>query len=120
MRVVEDHHVDRPDVEARQRVKLTGPNHSNGLISNPRPAQRRASGHLRTARSQDGGQNRRKTQAGSKGPAEADPGPRARVPIKTLALTPSFDGLVAMARGSTPDPIPNSAVKTLSADGTAS
>ncbi len=31
-----------------------------------------------------------------------------------------LDDLVAMARGSTPDPIPNSAVKTLSADGTAS
>ena len=31
-----------------------------------------------------------------------------------------FDGLVATARGKTPDPIPNSAVKTLSADGTAS
>jgi hypothetical protein len=28
-------------------------------------------------------------------------------------------GLVAIARGKTPDPIPNSAVKTLSADGTA-
>ena len=31
-----------------------------------------------------------------------------------------LDDLVAMARGQTPDPIPNSAVKTLSADGTAS
>ena len=31
-----------------------------------------------------------------------------------------LDGLVAIARGKTPDPIPNSAVKTLSADGTAS
>ena len=30
------------------------------------------------------------------------------------------DDLVVMARRSTPDPIPNSAVKTLSADGTAS
>ena len=30
------------------------------------------------------------------------------------------DDLVVMARGKTPDPIPNSAVKTLSADGTAS
>ena len=39
----------------------------------------------------------------------------------TSVLRPlSLDGLVAMARGSTPDPIPNSAVKTLSADGTAS
>ena len=34
---------------------------------------------------------------------------------------PGFlDDLVVMARGQTPDPIPNSAVKTLSADGTAS
>ena len=32
MRAVEDHHVDRPDVEARQRVKLTGTNPSIGLI----------------------------------------------------------------------------------------
>ena len=31
----------------------------------------------------------------------------------------SLLGLVVMARGKTPDPIPNSAVKTLSADGTA-
>ena len=32
----------------------------------------------------------------------------------------SSDDLVVMARGQTPDPIPNSAVKTLSADGTPS
>ena len=31
-----------------------------------------------------------------------------------------FDDLVVIARGQTPDPIPNSAVKTLSADGTPS
>ena len=31
-----------------------------------------------------------------------------------------FDDLVVVARGNTPDPIPNSAVKTLSADGTPS
>ena len=41
-----------------------------------------------------------------------------------FAIAPSsslgFDGLVAIARGKTPDPIPNSAVKTLSANGTAS
>ena len=30
-----------------------------------------------------------------------------------------FAGLVALARAPTPDPIPNSAVKSLSADGTA-
>ena len=33
---------------------------------------------------------------------------------------PRFDDLVAMARAPTPDPIPNSAVKSLSANGTAS
>ena len=44
---------------------------------------------------------------------------------QTLPLLPrahhkgSLAGLVAIARGQTPDPIPNSAVKTLSADGTA-
>ena len=38
----------------------------------------------------------------------------------TSHLTPgSFAGLVAIARGQTPDPIPNSAVKTLCAHGTA-
>ena len=37
-----------------------------------------------------------------------------------LLPDPSIDGLVAAARGEPPDPIPNSAVKTLRADGTAS
>ena len=32
MRGVEDHHVDRPGVEVRQRMKLTGTNPSSGLI----------------------------------------------------------------------------------------
>ena len=47
---------------------------------------------------------------------------------RTLACRPDeaqkkrggLAGLVAIARGKTPDPIPNSAVKTLCADGTAS
>jgi hypothetical protein len=30
---VEDHHVDRPDVEARQRAELTGTNRSSDLIA---------------------------------------------------------------------------------------
>ena len=50
-----------------------------------------------------------KQKVGSQGP-DNGPGPSA----------PCFEDLVAMARGNTPDPIPNSAVKTLSADGTAS
>ncbi len=42
------------------------------------------------------------------------------VPRRLLKLRGGLAGLVAIARGKTPDPIPNSAVKTLSADGTAS
>jgi hypothetical protein len=41
---------------------------------------------------------------------------RLRYPTSDTCLPES---LVAIARGKTPDPIPNSAVKTLSADGTA-
>ena len=85
MRAVEDHHVDRPGVEAWQHVKLTGTNRSIGLIS---VAGKTAQQSLITTQYQ------------------------TRAPV--------FDDLVAMARGNTPDPIPNSAVKTLSADGTAS
>ena len=33
MRAVEDHHVDRPEVEAQQCVQLTGTNRSIGLIT---------------------------------------------------------------------------------------
>ena len=40
--------------------------------------------------------------------------------IRHLSSDICFDDLVVIARGNTPDPIPNSAVKTLSADGTPS
>ena len=46
----------------------------------------------------------------------------ARNSLRNGSLAGAFGGLaglVAIARGKTPDPIPNSAVKTLSADGTA-
>jgi hypothetical protein len=42
MRAVVDHHVDRPDVEAQQCVKLTGTNRSIGLIFITLHAQRQA------------------------------------------------------------------------------
>ena len=43
-------------------------------------------------------------------------------PGESTGITQSLflDDLVVIARGNTPDPIPNSAVKTLSADGTPS
>ena len=48
-----------------------------------------------------------------------DPSVPAPEPV-ILELGILEPGLVATARGKTPDPIPNSAVKTLSANGTAS
>ena len=82
---MEDHHVDRPGVEVWQHMKLTGTNHSIGLIR-----------------------------------------PRSGKPDNTHIISAPqirsafFDDLVVMAKGSTPDPIPNSAVKTLRANGTVS
>ena len=32
-----DHHVDRPDVDVRQRMQLTGPNRPSGSIAIPTP-----------------------------------------------------------------------------------
>ena len=102
-----DHHVDRPGVEAQQCVKLTGTNRSIGLISQPQ---------ARCARS---------------GNPEPGTGSRHLQSISISQISQLLtsgssagacrsDDLVVMARGQTPDPIPNSAVKTLSADGTAS
>jgi hypothetical protein len=51
-----------------------------------------------------------------------DPGCVAKTLFSSVLMSSglgSLLGLVVMARGKTPDPIPNSAVKTLSADGTA-
>ena len=107
IRAVVDHHVDRPDVEARQRVKLTGTNSSIGFIALIIPVH------------PNGMQDTEK---------------RSRSDCKTVAkdqvLRPdsskavgdvlSFAGLVVMAGRNAPDPIPNSAVKLPSANGTPS
>ena len=100
---MEDHHVDRPGVEVQQCMKLTGTNRSIGLThqnmtSRPHSGKRPKTGHAVT---------HRRTRASNS--ARQHP----HIPGSCL-------GLVATARGKTPDPIPNSAVKTLRADGTAS
>jgi hypothetical protein len=134
---VEDHHVDRPEVEAEQSVQLTGTNRSIGLD------RRRFAKSAAPAE-----QTFRRKPSACSGKTLFPRTSRARGPddLKTLPSHPShykcphprclpeplpglnqgrasrgqgFAGLVAMARGQTPDPIPNSAVKTLSADGTA-
>ena len=108
-----DHHVDRPGVEAEQSVELTGTNRSIDALE--RRIQRQGSDKdaaLRISVCNRAADNSRedtsltRTTRSSSFPA--------RTPAGGLA------GLVAIARGKTPDPIPNSAVKTLSADGTAS
>ena len=106
---MEDHHVDRPGVDAQQCVKLTGTNRSIGLISDAGQTA-----HAIRAQSSGIGDQTDVGRDATDRPANSDLIPDPRSP------TPVFDDLVVMARGNTPDPIPNSAVKTLSADGTAS
>ena len=53
MRVVEDHHVDRPGVEAQQCVELTGTNSSIGLIALIKQCPLEAVLPSRVARRQD-------------------------------------------------------------------
>ena len=91
MRVVEDHHVDRPEVEVRQRMQPTGTNSSNGLIISSLPSNSVFS-------SSDGG-----------------------LPVLiSNAFGFVFDRSGGNSEESLPDSIPNSAVKFLCADGTAS
>ena len=119
---MEDHHVDRWHVEAWQHVKLSHTNRSIGLIIPPKPP---CSGKPQTK-----GENQSKEANGPKRETRAhtpklrnnvakhqSSKPKTQIPAQTQS---GLDDLVAMARGQTPDPIPNSAVKTLSANGTAS
>jgi hypothetical protein len=145
---VVDHHVDRPGVDAQQCVQLTGPNRSIGsfLRARKRAAAEPVahSGKNREVRDKpfvirDANDRRLVASEGSRPVKTMTPAPheiRAALPLFALrradgldmsqgsmsGLMPGFrfDGLVATARGNTPDPIPNSAVKTLSANGTAS
>ena len=103
---MEDHHVDRPEVQARQRVQLTGTNRPTGFD----PIRKQADPAGRTRTSTDLGPVRWK---------DASRGADGRA-CKALARTVRFSGLVATAASETPDPIPNSAVKRRGADGTAS
>ena len=100
-----DHHVDRLGVEAEQSVQPTSTNRSIDALGHSRPAARI-----------------RKTPKGGGRSLEDI----FSITCNSLLIFPEgtspqggLAGLVAIARGKTPDPIPNSAVKTLSADGTA-
>ena len=121
---MEDDHVDRPGVEVRQRMKLTGTNSSIGLIihilhTHPGSA---SLAHAATCSPSDcgscaGAMHERQLSVDGSGFA------RNRV---SIAIMHSFSNLHAFRRpgGSggviAPGPIPNTAVKRPSADGTSS
>ena len=109
---MEDDHVDRPGVEERQRLKLTGTNSSIGLIVLIPYAHRskwRVTGTTKTSE-----QLRESTN---------------RVPLfatlywlfaQKLLEQRAFCRPGGYGGAAAPDPIPNSAVKRSSADGTSS
>jgi hypothetical protein len=129
---VVDHHVDRPGVDAQQCVKLTGPNRSIGSILFLPQGRRKHKGQpprRPTGPVTHSGKNRARMTFNAKTSLpHTNPQPlplfasakSCRGARVSFAHAGRFDGLVATARGKTPDPIPNSAVKTLSANGTAS
>ena len=91
-----DHHVDRPDVEARQRVQLTGPNRPIGSITTTMH-----SNHRRYAITPNSIRNHARTK-----PTRS----RANVASVDASSTPPhpraccLDDLVAMAGGLHPIP----------------
>ena len=106
---MEDHHVDRPGVEAQQCVKLTGTNSSIGFIALIIPVH---------PERMNIGQHDQHDPAGQT-PAAKDLILRSWTANACHELLP-FAGLVVMAGRNAPDPIPNSAVKLPSANGTPS
>ena len=100
---MEDDHVDRPGVQARQRVELTGTNRSIGLIA--------LMVHVRGRVRKD----RFACRCDLKGAI-----PEALSPETLPSVALSLAGPVTGARRPKHDPISNSAVKRLSADGTVS
>ena len=85
-----DDHVDRPGVEAQQCVKLTGTNSSIGLIVLINLCPQTKNAFA------------------------------SQIKTKPIFTCVFFADLVVLARGPGPDPIPNSTVKSLRANGTKS
>ena len=102
---MEDDHVDRLGVEARRRVELTSTNRSIGLIALiiQCPSRKRISLKSRQTFW---------TRICAKKDAQS-----TKTPFASLLC---FAGLVAFGEAIRPDPIPNSAVKRFSANGTMS
>ena len=103
-----DHHVDRLGVEAQQCAKLTSTNRSIGLIASSLAALRCGSRELVAC------------SAKLRNLANEGTLLNEAFSVQLIAFPRGFAGLVVMARDLAPDPISNSAVKALCADGTTS
>ena len=113
---MEDDHVDRPGVEAQQCVKLTGTNSSIGLIVLI------THGHFSVSR-QSASLTAATARCTSSGELFARFGEWRQAPgIGAIRKTSShaFRRPGGYCEVAAPDPIPNSAVKRLCADGTLS
>lgn len=133
---MEDDHVDRPGVEERQRLKLTGTNSSIGLIvlityahhqRNPKDCRRRNPKDCRLmVVCPRGSRLRRRLRAGPRKGSDARSRLRTASENRDARHEKQLLEQRALCRpggyggAAAPDPIPNSAVKRSSADGTSS
>ena len=92
---MEDHHVDRPDVEARQRAQLTGTNRSFDLIVLVAKERARKRAEVRNQKSEA----RNKARAKARSELLVSRFWFLTSPKRQFCFkTPSFAGLVASAR----------------------
>ena len=106
---MEDDHVDRPGVEAPQGVELTGTNSSIGLIALIKQCSSLRSEEIRATRGDP-----KRMMGGENSPIRSPQGFEPRPVASPFCRPGDYSGVAA------PDPIPNSAVKRPSADGTPS
>ena len=109
---MEDHHVDRPGVEVRQRMKLTGTNRSFGLIALINQCPPRQLDRWPVRRPKDG--KDQCSQADVVDPRIKSEGSAHRVRLSVLRRPGGY------CEEPEPDPIPKSAVKLLRANDTSS
>ena len=114
-----DHHVDRPEVEARRRVQLTGTNRSIGLIALIVHAHAKERGRRNQPEKRFSRLRLRKSAGQARGLRA-----RYAIPPDQVRWLKACFTVFCWSGGSSeepePDPIPNSAVKLPSANDTSS
>ena len=120
LKAVVDHHVDRPGVEAERSVQLTGTNRLIGLIALIADAHRAQSRKTCARPQTDRPLNPREPSAQTFGRLTPTISSQAAPPQPAGPPRPVLRRPGGFSEEPEPDPIPNSAVKLLSADGTMS